>query len=137
MTELTTLFKQLVCAQYNLRVLHWKVKGKGFSKTHLDMDDHTDKFNEFIDTVAEMMLSYGTNPPALADCIGSIRAIDPSENFDTEDTIKNMMSMYDTLIKEISVVKKDSCPSAFASKLDEIQYWLIIESRYKGVRIVM
>ena len=137
MTELTTLFKQLVCAQYNLRVLHWKVKGKGFSKTHLDMDDHTDKFNEFIDTVAEMMLSCGTNRPALADCIGSIHAIDPSENLDTDDNIKNMMSMYDILIKEISVVKKDNCPSAFASKLDEIQYWLIIESRYKGARTLM
>ena len=49
MNETTELFCALVFYDFNIRELHWKVKGLDFGTKHELMDEYHSKFDSMID----------------------------------------------------------------------------------------
>ena len=70
------LFAVLVWYRHNLHMLHWKVVGKDFDTIHSMLDDYVSKFNTFIDEIAEMLLSMGSNPLTMSEITSMLSSSD-------------------------------------------------------------
>jgi len=142
-TKLQYLFSTLVAYRHNIHMLHWKVCGEGFDCVHTLMDSYLDKFNDMVDDVAEMILSFNTNPFTLEECMDCLKksnkqvlVIESDADFTKENVFNAIKIMFDDLCEIYTDIHKEyegtPCPSF--SKLDEHRYWLLIENNYKNER---
>lgn len=140
MDNFKKLLSLLVCYQYNFRILHWKVSGLNFDGKHNLFGDYYAKFDEFIDTVAELALEEGTQPVSFSDVFGLLQELEEdviicrgSIEYNPKDALIITGRMLDHLILVI-----DSCqegkPSDVQSSLDDIKGYLRLEGRYKNKR---
>ena len=134
---LSILLAALQKQQYNLRILHWKATGLDFHTTHVEiLDGYIDKFGEYIDKVAEMMILCNEEIPTAKelDIIASKYKIDYSiavKNYKSEDIFIIISRIFNTIISCIKNCNKYNYPSYIKSELDSIEYWFQIEGRYK------
>ena len=135
MTQLTTLLKDLISAQHICRILHWKSSGCHFNSAHEVCGDYVDHFNDDIDAVAEMLITLNNEPVALSDCTNTFDInIDVNTNYEASDIYKNLISIFNAIIKDFTLSYSEEIPEAFKSKLQDMQYYYIIENGYKNVR---
>jgi len=143
MAHLVKIFNALVLYSYNMRALHWKIKGKNFDGKHFLAQDYYQRLDAFVDEVAEMMMMLGHAPKDLKTVLDST-ANDPSETFlvvsceygqsyTEEQMTQSVNEMFCHLMALYEAAGKDeSLPSDVRSKLDEHVYYFRLEARYKG-----
>lgn len=139
--KLLTLFDALVLYDYNIRVLHWKVKGLDFGTKHALMDEYHSQLNSYTDEVGEMLMMTGrVNMPTLFDVLDNVKhddnedyiVIEGNTYYSAKEVIENTEIIFNHLIKIYSdIVSDDSLPSDIISVLEEHLYWLRKESYYK------
>ena len=139
--DLQELFSMLICYRHNLHMMHWKTYGPDFDTVHKLLDDYVDKFNTFVDEIAEMLLSLGGNPLTLQEVIELVTMSDrkilysaSSDNYTADNVYHSIRIMFEELYYRYSDISKNCEFGECVSKMDEHKYWLRIESRYKNIR---
>lgn len=140
-SKLLRLFCSLVMYDYNIRILHWKVKGLDFGTKHLLMDDYHSQLNAFTDEIGEILMMTGeTDIPSFDKVLEYIKEdndeeyiiLEGDEYFSAEDVIGTAKMIFDHLIKIYrDIITNDDLPSDIISTLDDHVYWLRKESSYK------
>lgn len=139
--SLRKLISILVLYQYNLRVMHWKCSGSKFPYIHTLIDEYISKYNEFIDTIAEMNLALGGSIPSYNDINSDLSDINSDfEGFSIninsndyisgEDIYKGLNIIFNNTLILIENMYEDQ-PSWIKSNLDNIITYLNIEGKYK------
>ena len=140
MNETTELFCALVFYDFNIRELHWKVKGLDFGTKHELMDEYHSKFDSMIDDLGEILMMTGNvNIPSLSKVITIIRdsdeefiPIDGERYYDVATLLTLCEKMFNHLISIYeSVIQNGNLPSDVVNTLQEHQYWLRKEAQYK------
>lgn len=138
MERLQILFSTLVIYDYNIRMLHWKVSGIDFGTKHELMDAYHSELNSMIDEVGEMILMLHGLIPSFAEINlfmsnspKSFLIISGKENYDSKTVMNVVNNLFTDLIQLIDDTKSSNLPSDIISKLEELQYWLRKETRYK------
>ena len=142
--RLKSLFAALVIYRHNINILHWKVKGCHFDCLHELFDNYGDKFNSFIDEVAEILLITGCNPLSIQACIENASndknnhiVLSPDDDYDCDDAPKQIGIMFSTLLNMYAEISNNKdLTSDLQSKLDEHMHWLRLEYNYKNSRRV-
>ena len=143
MDSLKTLFSTVILYRHNLHVLHWKAKGCDFDCIHGLLDTYVDKFNGFVDEIAEIMLMMGTNPLSIQDCLKIAEddsdithiIIDPNSDYDAEECINHVKTMFDTLMNVYeNVCDEDDIPNDIIATFDNHVGWIRLENKYKNVQ---
>lgn len=137
------LMSALNLYRYNFRIMHWKAKGKHFKKVHDLMSEYYDMLDGFIDEIAEIGLMNDIQPVSYQDTFDILNRSDlefeqlhGTETFDCPEAVKKSGEMFDQLIQLYDEVK-DGAPDAIVSKLEEHQYTMMLESKYKGKMTLM
>jgi len=135
------LFAALVVYHHNFKMLHWKCVGKDFDMTHRMCDEYASKLATFIDEVAEIMIMYSAKPLCLQCCLELIRD-DESHQYllidhNTEEFDSNSILEYvDVMFNSLNTLYSDLCNAeiseAAKSKLQEHQYYIMLENIYKN-----
>lgn len=145
-SNLNTLFCALILYDYNIRVLHWKVKGIGFSTKHALMDDYHSQLNSYTDEVGEMLMMTGnTQLPTFKEITESVESneerfilVSGKTYYTPEEVVSDAKKILDHLISIYSsVIESENLPSDIVSILDEHRYWLRKESAYKLASTLM
>ena len=140
MNETTELFCALVFYDFNIRELHWKVKGLDFGTKHELMDEYHSKFDSMIDDLGEILMMTGNvNIPSLSKVITIIRdsdeefiPIDGERYYDVATLLTLCEKMFNHLISIYeSVIQNGNLPGDVVNTLQEHQYWLRKEAQYK------
>ena len=140
MNELVKIFNMLVLYDYNIRVLHWKIVGKGFETNHNLMDSYHSQLNTMIDDIGECILMLKGNIPAFTEIPTYLRNDDSTsyvllngtDKYDSEKVLENTRKMFNGLLDAYQKATDNSeIPGDIVSKLQEHQYWLRKESNYK------
>lgn len=135
MSHFIELLKALIFSQHQFRILHWKVATSTFDGPHGIFSEYVEKLDDCIDEVAEMMLAMGADPVTLKDCLNGRDELDVKENLSPAQAFAQASLLFTELIKLYSAARNaDGCPEAFKSKLDDTQYYFIIENNYKCKR---
>ena len=142
MDNFSNLLALLVVYQHNLKVLHWKVSGKDFDNKHKILSDYYDKFDEFIDQVAELGMEINIEPLSFNavhslcnEMSESVIMCHANQDYEGKDALKIVGSMFDQLIANIDKCQQDKdLPSDILSDLDSIKAYLRLESHYKNKR---
>lgn len=136
---LKVLLAALIKQQYNLRILHWKATGLDFNTTHQEiLDDYIDKFSDYIDQVAEMLILCNEEIPTSKelDIIAKEAKVDfpiKVQSYNSEDIYLLIDKIFSTIISIIrQCSQSDKYPSYINSELDSIEYWFSIEGKYKN-----
>jgi DNA-binding ferritin-like protein len=147
----------LVVYEHNFRMLHWYTKGLTFDANHSIAEGYINKFSEFIDDIAEIiLLSVETTEdrytneqilPNLKEIMEIVdqdqkfpyivverQAIMDDKGFNPQATYEITKKMFDTLIAayDISCREDSGNSSDVISKLQEHQFYLRKESLYKS-----
>lgn len=145
-SNLNTLFCALILYDYNIRVLHWKVKGIGFGTKHALMDDYHSQLNSYTDEVGEMLMMTGnTQLPTFKEITESVESneerfilVSGKTYYTPEEVVSDAKKILDHLISIYSsVIESENLPSDIVSVLDEHRYWLRKESAYKLASTLM
>lgn len=140
MNELLKLFNTIVIYDYNIRVLHWKVVGLDFGTKHELMDDYHSQLNSMIDDIGECILMLHGSIPSLVDIIDNAKndtdesytMLTGTETYDARKVIELARKMFTQLISIYqTATTNDSLPGDIVNVLQEHQYWLRKETRYK------
>lgn len=140
MNETTELFCALVFYDFNIRELHWKVKGLDFGTKHELMDEYHSKFDSMIDDLGEILMMTGNvNIPSLSKVITIIGdsdeefiPIDGERYYDVAKLLTLCEKMFNHLISIYeSVIQNGNLPGDVVNTLQEHQYWLRKEAQYK------
>ena len=139
MNELLKLFNTLVLYNYNFRVLHWKVVGLDFGTKHELMDDYHSELNSMTDEIAEIILMLhgslpsfqGINMYAQNDASETYTMLSGEDTFTVERLLEISRKMFTQLIDFYEAAIKSDLPGDIVNKLQEHQYWLRKETRYK------
>lgn len=139
MNELLKVFNTLVLYDYNIRILHWKVVGLDFGTKHQLMDDYHSQLNTMIDEVAECILMLHGDVPSFIDITHntgndqdvSYTLLSGSATYSVEKLLETTRSMFTQLISFYDEIWKTDIPEDIKSKLQDHQYWLRLETRYK------
>jgi len=139
-SNLNTLFCALILYDYNIRMLHWKVKGIDFGTKHALMDDYHSQLNSYTDEVGEMLMMTGnTQLPTFKEITESVEnneerfiLVSGKTYYTSEEVVSDAKKILDHLISIYSsVIESGNLPSDIVSVLDEHRYWLRKESAYK------
>lgn len=134
---LVALLAALQKQQYNLRILHWKATGIDFHTTHVEvLDPYIDKFGEFIDKVAEMMILCDEKIPTayeLENVANKIKLDFELEvkPYNSEEIFRVIYKIFASIINIIKKCNEQDYPSYIKSELDSMEYWFQIEGKYK------
>jgi len=143
MSILEKIFNTLVLYQYNMRALHWKVKGLDFDNAHGLADEYAKKLDGFIDEVAEILMMIGKEPKNLKTVVASTES-DPNEGYllvscdngsyyTKEQMLASIVQMFTHLIRLYDAASKEQViPEDIISKLQEHQYYFRLECDYKS-----
>lgn len=140
MSELQKLFDTLVLYDYNIRILHWKVVGLDFGAKHLMMDEYHSELNSYVDEVGEMILMlhgdlpsfYEVNNRIMNNTEESFTLLSGNTTYDIPKVLETTRKMFTQLIDLYeSAIKSEGLPGDIVNKLQEHQYWLRKETRYK------
>ena len=142
MERLDQLFSALVIYRHNMNILHWKSKGCHFDCLHKLFGDYSDKFNDLIDEVAEIMLIEGQNPLCFKHCFETASedtrdhlVLTGAEDYDFENAATAVEKMFNMLISMYTeIAENNDLSPELQSKFDEHLYWLKLECRYKNVQ---
>lgn len=74
------LISALIVYHHNVKMLHWTCKGKGFDATHEYLDNIAKQLDEYIDVVAEIMMSKGLTIPTLVEAVNVLEQDDDNEH---------------------------------------------------------
>lgn len=74
MADMKTYLSALTIYENNMRIIHWKLHGPDFHKTHERFGDYYDTLGKYMDETAEQMISMGMNP------VNSTEACDVLQN---------------------------------------------------------
>ena len=137
--KMKLLFAVVLAYRHNLHMLHWKVVGCDFDTIHKLLDDYVDKFNTFVDEIAEMLLSIGHNPLTLQEAITllsdlntHILVIESQEDYESDKVFKALDIMFNDLYTMYTDISNECEYSECVSKFDEHKYWLRVEGKYKN-----
>ena len=142
MFYLEKIFNALVLYHYNMRALHWKIKGLAFDDKHDLAKGYYEKFDDLIDEVAEILLMLDGSPKDLNTIIKSIEqdtteyllvSCEKDAYYTEEQMLVSIQKMLEHLLALYTNADKDeSIPSDVRSKLEEHMYYFRLECDYKG-----
>lgn len=143
MDSIKTLFSTIILYRHNLHILHWKAKGCHFDCIHELLDTYVDKFNTYVDEVAEIMLMLGINPLSLQDCLQIAEddsdithvLIDPTGDYDGHECMDYIQTMFTTLMGIYrNICDENILPKDIMATFDNHLGWLRLENHYKNVQ---
>lgn len=76
MDELRLYLSLLTIYENNMRMLHWKLAGKGFHTAHERFGKYYEELGQYMDETAEQIISLGGSPVNMAEAIGIVRESD-------------------------------------------------------------
>lgn len=147
--NLNILFASLVISEYNMKLLHWGVTGKDFDVCHNTASEYEEKFGEFLDEVAEIILMHHDTVPSLIECIDILKESEDeylmlgvntgSIEFDYKHFFEYVDMMLFRMIRIYEAIAMDKgteyqVEDCVMSKLHEQQYWMSKEMLYKNRR---
>lgn len=62
MEDIRVYMAALTVYENNMRIIHWKLHGPDFHKTHERFGDYYEEFGKYMDETAEQMITLGQNP---------------------------------------------------------------------------
>lgn len=129
---LVKLHSLLVDYQYNFRVLHWKTVSNNFDGTHALMAEYYTKLEEFLDSVAEILLILDINPVSLEEC-AKVNDVDcdPNKDYTRKECIEKTNEMLNNLVSAINNAQK-GLPEDMQDELKQMQFYIRKEVEYKG-----
>lgn len=134
------LLSLLVVYQYNLRVLHWKVVGLNFDGKHNLFGDYYAKFDEFIDSVAELALELDVNPASFSEAFAILQSLEEdviickgTEDYNPKEALLITGKMFEHLLRVVESCQ-EGLPTDVQGSLDDIKQYLRLEGRYKNKR---
>ena len=148
MSHLEKIFNALVLYCYNMRALHWKIKGLSFDTKHELADNYHEKLAGFVDDIAEILMMLGNAPKDLRTVVGNIGS-DENEGYlliscegNTYYTEEQMLRSINQMFNHLIALYESACndgnlPGDVVSKLQEHEYFFRLESRYKGKNRLM
>ena len=137
------LISALIVYHHNIKMLHWNCKGKGFDATHEYLDNIAKQLNEYIDVIAEIMVSEDITIPTLLEAIEVLRQDDTTEHLivsgegthdckECAEATYNMLSELYTLYKGAKFKEPEIVfESDIMSIIDEHMAWIRKECLYK------
>lgn len=97
---LLTYMGALTLYENNMRILHWKLRGKGFHTDHERYGDYYEELGKYMDETAEQLISVGLNPLSIMESIDQMHSsnleaftFSGSMDFDGETADKASYSM--------------------------------------------
>ena len=106
MKEMHKSFNRLLANLYSLHLktlnYHWHVSGPHFKPLHLFFEDQYQELFEFIDLIAERIVTIGFNAPAtLAELANQRTLKDGTYNLTSAEMIADLLADYTVLIDDI------------------------------------
>jgi DNA-binding ferritin-like protein len=134
---LEVLLASLIKNQYNLRLLHWNVSGCDFDTTHTIMDGYIDKFSDYIDLIAELILRNNNHVPDSREIDTIARENNvgkpiKSQPYSTEKTFNIVQIIFNEIITIINKCYENNYENYVNSELDNLQSWFTLEGKYKS-----
>jgi DNA-binding ferritin-like protein len=132
MDKISELIRLIISAQYKMRLTHWRICGNHFDSIHNITDEYVDKLGDLIDELTEMLMSMGGNPVTFSSCNDSeLDSMDVGTKIDADIALQIIKSTFQNIIKKYQELSQENLPSVIHSKLDEEEYWFIIENNFK------
>lgn len=139
MEEFKGLFAVLVYYKHNLQMIHWKATGEGFDRVHSLAEEYYNKFNDFVDSIAEKLLILGENPLSLEECTSYIHdqeyeyvGLAPDAEYGRHEAYVGINHMLKDVINAYnSVLDNLELPKGMKSSLESDLEWLELECDYK------
>lgn len=87
----------------HLHALHWNIEGKDFFTVHRELETMYDQMAEFIDDVAERILSLGNRPATTLKEYVEMSELDelPSRKYESDETAKLVLKDLDYAISQL------------------------------------
>lgn len=140
MKELERLFVASIIYEHNMRMIHWNCNGCHFDRIHAISDEYAEKFNDNIDSIAEMIMMLGGKTMSLA-CVLDFANDDTEEYIIIKDYIEDGVESYNTIGRMLShivslydAVSHTDIPADIISELQAQQYYFRLEGQYKNNR---
>lgn len=132
------LISTLLVYHHNVKILHWTCKGKGFDAAHNYLDDFGKQLYEYIDVIAEIMVSKDLPIPTLIEAVNVLEQDNDNEHLiikgddmhTCEECSQAMYRMFCTLYK-VYECSHEGNESDIVSILDEHMAWIRKEGFYK------
>lgn len=142
MDDMKLYFAALTLYENNMRILHWKLHGPEFHKTHERFADYYEQLGDYMDETAEQMITLGMNPCSSAEALNIVRdseidgfVLDGNLDFDmqtAESASYKMMSQLYTLAEELE--SEDDLPVDVQDVFTAHARYFRIEGLYKLAR---
>lgn len=135
--DLQNIFANLIYCRHSIHMLHWRCVGTDFDSVHSMLDGYVSKMSEFIDEVAEMILSLDGLPLTFEECVSNdsiqrVMFVEPNKTYTNKEVYKQICNIFTELYRIYSEATVKCNIGDCASKLDEHRYWLRIEGGYKN-----
>ena len=108
--ELNRFLSDLNVFYRKLQNYHWNIIGKDFFVIHSKLEEYYDKINEQIDEVAEHILMLEGQPFGRMEDYLENTSLEEAENekIKEEKVFENIQKDYETLLQEVSKIKKQA-----------------------------
>ena len=131
--------------KHNHQILHWKVKGAEWDKTHTIMQDYYEKLEADLDLVGEMCLQCGFNPVSVIEAIDIAKEsserrliLGSSDDFFKDEVWEKSSYMFNHLLTLIERVKNNpGITGDTKSELEVLEAYYRLQAKYKLPRRMM
>ncbi len=142
---LRQFLSMLIYYQHNFKLLHWKVKDELFDTYHDIASGYYDKLGGYIDSIAEIGLTLGSEPVDLVEAYAllegdktrNFKILKSGEDYNHKDVLENISIMFSDILGYINSMYETPLIKENISirvKLEEIYSWVDIEVQYKNKR---
>lgn len=142
MQSLRTYMAMLTLYENNFRILHWKLAGAEFHKTHERFGDYYDQLGTFMDETAEQMITLGETPVSSRDALSILQGetgftavmIDPALDYSADAANHAAYHMFEQLREmaaEFADADDDELPIEVSDVFMDHARWYRIEGMYK------
>jgi len=134
----------LTLYENNLRGLHWKLQGAGFHTAHLRFGEYYEKLGEFMDEVAEIMITQGIAPIGMSNLMDILKQseidafyIDMAGDYTEEVANIAAQKMFSQLYEQaVALAKNDDLPIDVQDVYTDQARYYRIENLYKMSRAI-
>ena len=142
MQSLRTYMAMLTLYENNFRILHWKLAGAEFHKTHERFGAYYDQLGTFMDETAEQMITLGETPVSSRDALSILQGetgftavmIDPALDYSADAANHAAYHMFEQLREmavELADADDDELPIEVSDVFMDHARWYRIEGMYK------
>lgn len=134
----------LTLYENNFHVLHWKLAGPEFHKTHERFGDYYDKMIDLMDETAEQIMTCGQQPVSMSEALqmlqfgdGNAIVIDPNMDYSNDAADRAAMQMFTqlhTMAAELADADDDELPIDVSDVYLGHAKYFRIEGLYKLAR---